>query len=142
MSSVLRCFVGILSFAFSLFSWAETGLQFNAFATLAATRGNDSVLGFLRDISHEEASTDGDLKVTVDSLLGLQIGSSLTSKLDWTVQAVLRDRPKQSLDQSIEWAFLRYMANESTTLRLGRMGVDIFMLSDYRNVGYAYHWVR
>jgi hypothetical protein len=27
-------------------------------------------------------------------------------------------------------------------LRVGRLGLDVFMLSDYRNVGYAYPWVR
>ena len=55
---------------------------------------------------------------------------------------VVKDRLNNSLEDSIEWAFVRYRPLDGLDVRLGRLGTDIFMLSDYRQVGYALPWIR
>ena len=57
-------------------------------------------------------------------------------------QAVLRQRSDQSSLAALEWAFVALRPTPDWTLRLGRINPDAFLLSDYRNVGFAYPWVR
>ena len=58
------------------------------------------------------------------------------------VQVVAKDRFKNTLENSIEWAFLRYRPVDGLDIRAGRMGADVFMLSEYLQVGYTMPWVR
>jgi hypothetical protein len=128
--------------AAALTTQASAGdLRVNGHLTVAATGSSDGGLRFARDLTRVE-NVDDEIRADIDSILGLQIGGSVGEGLDWIVQGVLRDRAEQSLDESIEWAFLRYQPQDSLTLRLGRLGFDVFMLSDYRDVGYANHFVR
>jgi len=121
---------------------ADVGeLQLRGHLALAATGSGDGGLGFSRDLSRS-ASIDDEWRGDIDSILGVQISSSLGDRVDWSVQGVFRDRADQSLDQTIEWAFLRFKPDEYVSLRLGRLGFDVFMLSEYRDVAYAYHFVR
>jgi hypothetical protein len=58
------------------------------------------------------------------------------------VQWVARDHAGNFFEQNLDWAFLRWRLNDDLDIRLGRLGADAFALSDYRNVGYAYPWMR
>lgn len=116
-------------------------LRLSGFGTLGVAHGGDEGFGFRRDISREAQPSDS-WSFKTDSLLGAQLDAQLTPNLDATVQLVARDRPKNGPEESLEWAFLRYQLNPSWTVRLGRLGADVFMLSDYRNVGFAYLWAR
>ena len=44
--------------------------------------------------------------------------------------------------EAIEWAFAAYRPQADLTLRLGRVNPDWFLMSDYRNVGFAYLMAR
>lgn len=145
MPPSIRCrlLAGCLSvFCFSAVAAAADNLRFNGFATLGIASSDDEQLEFRRDITEESGSRDGEWRLDVDSLLGLQWNVKLSEQWDATAQVVLRDRAKQSLGESLEWAFLRYRWRDGSDLRIGRLGLDVYMLSDYRYVGYAYPWVR
>lgn len=114
---------------------------FSGFATVGLLRGGDEVLGYRRDFSRDGVF-DNDWRMKPDSLLGLQVDVSLTGKLDAAAQLVAKDRPNNTLDESLEWAFLRYRPIPGLTLRGGRLGLDLFMLSEYRNLGFSYLWAR
>ena len=43
---------------------------------------------------------------------------------------------------TFEWAFLKWQALPSLYVRAGRMGAPFFMISDFRDVGYANTTVR
>lgn len=53
-----------------------------------------------------------------------------------------RDRLDNTFENSVEWAFLKGRLFPKLIVRAGRLGVDVFMLSEYRNIGFAYPWVR
>lgn len=142
MRALLPLFAGLLIAALALPARAELPLHFNGFATLGLTVGDDELLGFRRGLDGAKASRDGDPRLDVDSLLGLQLNVELSPRLDFTVQGVVRERAQQSLNETTEWAFLRLQADEHSDFRVGRLGLDVFMLADYRQVGYAYPWVR
>jgi len=140
LSGVLLC----LSLSCGIVSGMDLGserLRLSGFGTLGLTRAGDEVLGYRRDISRKGVS-DGQWAFEPDTLLGLQLDARLTQDLDATLQLVARDRQENTLAQSLEWAFLRYRAGSDLTIRAGRLGVDLFMLSEYRNVGFAYLWAR
>jgi hypothetical protein len=116
--------------------------RLSGFATLGLVSSDNSEIAFRRDITQDTGSLDGSLEWRTDSLIGLQWYGSLSAKVDATVQIVARDRFENSLEKSVEWAFIRYRPSDSVDVRLGRLGTDIFLLSDYRQVGYAMPWVR
>lgn len=116
-------------------------VRISGFANIGITQGGTETLGFRRDVSREGVF-DGDASIKPDSLIGLQFDSSLGESLNATLQLVGLDRVSNSFENSIQWAYLRYRATQSITVRAGRLGADIYMLSDYRNLGFAYLWVR
>lgn len=123
--------------------WLANRFRVSGFGTLGVVTGGDEDLGFQRDWSRGNSAVfDGDWSIEQDSLLGLQLDARVTDNLKGAIQLVGRDRPDNSLEDSLEWAFLSYHLSPGTTVRGGRMGVDLFMLSEYRNVGFSYLWAR
>lgn len=117
-------------------------LRFNGFGTVGLTHANlPDGWGFRRDVSHP-GSIDHSTSAAVDSRLGLQLNYAPTRWLEFVGQAVLRQRSDQSSLAALEWAFVALRPTPDWTLRLGRINLDAFLLSDYRNVGFAYPWVR
>jgi len=78
----------------------------------------------------------------LDSKLGLQARKELNPGWDVVGQIVAQEKVNNSIENSIEMAFLRYQSNDKWSFQLGRMVLDTFLLSDHRNVGYSYHSVR
>lgn len=115
--------------------------RFTTFGTLgvAHTQGDDLVAR--RDLSQPE-SFNSDWSWKLDSLVGAQLNANLTDTLSLAVQGVLKSRPQQSLNRSLERVFLGWQATPELSFHAGRLGLDFYMLSDYRDVGFAYLWMR
>ncbi len=116
--------------------------RFSGFASLGLVTNDNPDIIFRRDVTQTQGSHDGDIEWRNDSILGLQWQTQWSYQLETTAQFVVKDRLNNSLEESIEWAFVRYRPLDGLDIRLGRLGTDIFMLSDYRQVGYALPWVR
>ncbi|NEX23264.1 hypothetical protein G3480_23695 [Thiorhodococcus mannitoliphagus] len=116
-------------------------LRLSGFGTLGATYSSEDDLHPLREWGQPD-TFQGHWSWRLDSLLGVQANARISSQLDAAVQLVLKERAEQSLDESTEWAYLGWRPNSEATLRVGRLGLDFYLLSDYRNVGYAYLWER
>lgn len=78
----------------------------------------------------------------VDSRLALQLDAKFTPQLSAVVQAVSQLRYDNSYMPTLEWANIKYDFTSDFSARLGRIVMSTFLASDYRNVGYAYPWVR
>jgi hypothetical protein len=111
------------------------------FGTLAGIGTDTKRLGFRRDFT-QDASATRDWTWDIDSRLGVQLDLDFRNPFHIAVQWVARNHAGNFFEQNLEWAFLRWRPNDTLDLRLGRIGADAFMLSDYRNVGYAYPWMR
>jgi hypothetical protein len=116
--------------------------RFSGFASLGLVSNDNPDLIFRREIIQGEGSRDGTIEWRNDSLLGLQWQTQWSYQFETTAQLILKDRFNNNLANSIEWAFMRYRPLDGFDIRVGRLGTDIFMLSDYRQVGYALPWVR
>lgn len=122
---------------------AEGGIDwsFKAFGTLGAIGTDTSRIGFRRDFSQSKAATS-DWGWATDSRLGLQLDADFNREWHAAVQWVARNHAGNFLEQNLEWAFIRWRPQDNLDVRVGRLGADAFLLSDYRNVGYAYPWMR
>lgn len=119
-----------------------TGLKISGFGTLGYwdSTGPDDLV-FRRELGQNVPKIDKN-HAKADSRLGLQLNYQASERIELVGQLVVREHAHFRADHTIEWAFAKFRPTEDTQLRLGRVGLDMFMLSDYRNVGYAYNWVR
>lgn len=136
----------IASVAALFVSWVSCGntltdtVSFRGFGTLAATHAGSSELGFKTDILQD--GQYGGWALDTDSVVGMQMDASLSNTLKVSAQLVAKDRHNDSLSQYVERAHLIYSANDQWSFRLGRMGNDTQMISEFGSVGFAYDWVR
>lgn len=119
----------------------ESGIQFSGFATLGVSSENKDDLGFLRD-GTQSKDPSRNTSFFPDSTIGGQLSFAFADDWRATSQLVYRDRPRYKLDESLELAFLGYRPTSGLDIRLGRVAVDMFQLSDFRRVDYANLSVR
>ena len=129
---------------------ADEGITYkvSGYGTLAATMIDKSDLQMRSSLSQSKGANKT-LDLGVDSRLGLQgvvnfgQGWSATGQL-----LAIRRRTdgtttsNKDFDIGIEWLFGQYSVNSNLDLRLGRVVLPAFMISDSRNVGYSQPWLR
>lgn len=111
------------------------------FGTLGASGTDTDQLGFRRDIK-QTPGVSNNWGYATDSRLGLQLDVDINKSWHATAQWVARNNAGDFFEQNLDWLFLRWRPVDDLDIRVGRMGFDVFMLSEYRNVGYAYLWMR
>ncbi len=134
--------VSVLALGSSIVMATPSAWRFSGFINLGLTRGDSTELGFKRDITQYQASFDGKWRSEIDSSVGLQLNWQWSSACDASAQLLFKQRYNDDAADHLEWAFLRCRLDDQQQLRVGRLGLDVFMLSDYRHVGYAYPFVR
>lgn len=77
-----------------------------------------------------------------DSRLGAQIDAKLTDSLSASVQLLAEHRYNGTFGGDVQLANLKWQATSSTALRVGRMPLGLYMVSDYQKVGYSMPWVH
>lgn len=117
-------------------------LRVSGFGTLGLATGDNKQYGLLRDQESYKGAGGASPPPWTDSRLGLQIDAEITPDLSATIQGVFQKDPGVSFTQTVQWAFLKYQPASWLQIRVGRMGANSFMLSDLRNVGFTYDWVR
>ena len=115
-------------------------LQFSGFATLGAVYSDSENYGYRKHVSSDNAVYSGEVDFKQHSLLGLQADWNISSSFDFVYQGVLRELPEPSFDRYTTLAFLRYEVNTNWSIRLGRIAADLFLLTEYRDVDFAYIW--
>ena len=78
----------------------------------------------------------------VDSQFGVQADTRFTPWLSATVQGLVRKNGREGFRAGITWAFLKAKINDQWSVRAGRVVAPVFLISDYRNIGYANTTVR
>lgn len=117
-------------------------LRLSGFGTLGYAWDNRSDLTPTRDISQLPKVDYRAGSWKLDSRVGAQLEYGLTPLVDLVGQVVWRDHFKSDTDSSVELAYASIRPQPQLDIRVGRVNYDAFLMSDYRNVGYAYTWVR
>lgn len=87
----------------------------------------------------------------LDSRLGLQGVAKFNDEFSVTAQLLGQRRrtgdasaaqPNDDFDAGFEWLFAQYSPTSNFDMRLGRVVLPAFMISDSRNVGFSQPWLR
>jgi hypothetical protein len=78
----------------------------------------------------------------IDSRLGGQVTAHFAPRLSAMLQVISEQRFDNTYKPHVEWANINYQATPEFGVRLGRIVLPTFLLSDTRKVGYANPWVR
>lgn len=116
-------------------------LSLSGFGTLGAARSDNATRAF-RANSVSDSGAGASFDLSVDSVLGIQGSLQIGSRLDLTLQSVVRKSPTGSYDPRVTWAFASYQATPELLLRIGRTRLPFFMYSDSLNLNYANPWIR
>lgn len=126
-------------------SWAQnpdnSPLSVRGFGTLGGAYHRGGEAGFRRDITQPKGARNS-FTTDLDSRFGLQLSASWHEQWDATVQVLTRYGYDGAYRPELTWGFLRYRPRPDLEIRTGRLGWDVYLLSDSREVGYAYLWAR
>lgn len=81
-----------------------------------------------------------DLDFADESLFGIQITAPLNERVSATAQIVAKGN--DDFDADLAWAYANITLSDSFELKVGRQRTPFFRYSDYKDVGYAYAWMR
>lgn len=132
---VINIITGVLVL-FSPLSYAE--IDISGYATFKAIHNaNDENANYYNGlVDANETNFD-----TRESNIGIQFTTDISSKMDMTVVMSARGGPDQKYNFETEWAYANYKFDDDLSLRIGKVKGPFYMVSDYKDVGYAYPWV-
>lgn len=79
---------------------------------------------------------------SVDSLLAAQVDARLNDNWSAVVQVISALNADGNYKPHLEWANIKYAFSPDLSVRVGRIALPTFLVSDTRLVGYANTWVR
>lgn len=124
-------------------AWAETTYNFSGFGTLGMTHNNNRDADFIANrFQPNGPGKSAPTMFGVDTKAGVQATAQIGKDLSAVVQAVTDHRVDNTYAPRFEWANLKYQMTRDSYVRVGRVVASVFMISDYRSVGYAQTMVR
>jgi hypothetical protein len=78
----------------------------------------------------------------VDSIFAAQATATLSSRWSAVLQVMAQQQADDRFRPEIEWANVKFQATPNLALRVGRIGLPIFLLNDTRNIHYSMAWAR
>ncbi|WP_439535923.1 signal protein [Methyloversatilis sp.] len=146
-STTLRLLAILLTLTASSAACAEAGTQepiwrFGGFGTLGAGYHGSDGLTYRRDLEQAGGHDGGRLGFRGDSRIGVQASASFDARWSAQIQSVSRLDSEGKWTPQLSWTFLRYTPSDTLDMRIGRLGVDLYLDGDSRHVGYAFTTVR
>lgn len=117
--------------------------DFNAYGTIGAAHSTEDKADFVSGPGQSEGAGDSeDVTFAIDSRVAAQLTVNFTPKLTAVAQVVSEQRDNNSWTPYFEWANIKYDFTPDMSVRVGRIVLPSFIVSDYRKIGYANHWAR
>jgi hypothetical protein len=126
----------------SNFVLAAPEVRVSGFGTVGVVSADSDQFGYRSDFSKTGGVFKGDFDFSESTNLGIQFDIIASEEIDIVVQAVYRDQQELNLKSALNLAFIRYSPNANWSFRLGRTAYDLFLLTEYRDIGYAYTWAH
>lgn len=118
----------------------DGNLSISGFGTVGVAQSNSDNAQFVR-YNQSEGVADSP-RIGLDTNLGLQATYKMNDWLSGTVQVLTRRGPQGNFGTDVTWGFLKAKINDEVSVRVGRVVVPTFLISDYQNVGYANTMMR
>ncbi len=112
----------------------------SGFGTAGFTITDTSDAQYVRGSMPKGADSSGD--VGLDSIAGVQATVHFTDRITGTAQVLLRRLHEDSFELDSPLAFIKANLDHGFAVRLGRLQLPVFLVSDFRQVGYANTWIR
>jgi hypothetical protein len=117
-----------------------SSVRVSGFGTGALTWTDTNDAQFARPNQASGAGTSP--RTGVDSNLGVQVDARINDWLSLTGQGLVRKYGEDDYGADATLAFAKFKLSDTLNVRVGRVPLAVFMVSDYRNVGYANTMVR
>jgi hypothetical protein len=118
----------------------EKMFDFSAFGTAGFAITDTNAAQFVRESQPVGADNSGDFGL--DSRLGVQGTAHLMPQISATVQVMFRRQYQTSMELDVPLAFVKDQLTSDFAVRLGRLQFPAFLVSEYRQVGYANTMLR
>jgi Gram-negative porin len=117
--------------------------EINGYATLGVMHSSEDQADFRGSLLLENGvGYSQSWSLEVDSRVGAQLTAEFNSKLSAVAQVLVEQQADGTYTPHLEWADLKYQLSPDASVRIGRIVLPSFLVSDYRKVGYANVWVR
>jgi len=113
---------------------------FSGFGTVGVVRTDTDLAEYGIAGQPEGATKSADFGV--DSKIGVQGTVTFNPIFSATAQLLSKRNHEAKWTPELEWGFVKARINDTFSARVGRMGTPYFMVSDFRNVGFANTWIR
>jgi len=122
---------------------AEPTFSFSGYGTLGVVHSDNDQADYLADVFKPNGpGATRSWSPDVDSRLGAQVSATFTPSLSAVIQVLAQQRYDNSYTPVVEWANVKWAITPDASVRLGRMVLPVFMVTDSRRVGYSNPWVR
>jgi hypothetical protein len=119
---------------------AATTYDVSGFGTAGFAITDTGKADFVRGSQPVGANSQGD--VGLDSIAGIQATVHLNDMFSGTTQVLLRRLYDKGFGLDVPLAFIKAQLNKDFAVRVGRVPFPAFLVSDFRQVGYANTWIR
>jgi hypothetical protein len=119
----------------------DSPITVSGFGSAAITSTNSDKAEFVR-YNQIDGASSSNATTGVDSVLGLQATAKVNDWLSVTGQGIVRKDNSKSFVGEVSWAFAKARINSDLSVRVGRIGLPVYGVSDYINVGYANTMLR
>lgn len=121
---------------------AEPLWRIGGFGTVGAGYHGSEGIQYRRDLEQAKGIEGGRIGFRTDTRFGVQAGATFDGQWSALVQGVSRLNGEGNWEPSLTWAFVRYSPVDWLDVRVGRLGVDVYLAGDSRHVGYTYTAAR
>jgi hypothetical protein len=131
-------------------TYADTGSEsgppmflFSGFGTVGVVHSSEDRADFVSGgFLPSGAGYTHPWSAAVDSLIGGQVVANFTPQFSAMLQVISQQNYDNSYTPHVEWANIKYQFTPDMSVRVGRIVLPSFLVSDTRNIGYANPWVR
>ncbi|MDR0717394.1 MAG: hypothetical protein LBF50_08265 [Azoarcus sp.] len=114
--------------------------RISGFATLGMVATGSRDVRFIRPSVNHPGGENPDFGP--DTVIGVHGDISLGARAALVLQAISRESTLGSFDPRASLAFVSYALTPNVTVRMGRVRVPFFMLSETIDINYANPWIR
>jgi len=117
--------------------------SFSGFGTLGVTHSSEKNADFIPTF-YQQNGVGGtrNWDFNTDSKIAAQVTANFTSQWSAVLQVISEQRYDNSYVPLVEWANLKYAFTPDFSVRVGRVVLPTYLVSDSRKVGYANPWIR
>lgn len=138
---VLTLGLALPSLAHEEYGPDERGISLSGFGTLGVVHNSTAGAEYMRDYLQPHGPAD-EWTLNTDSRFGVQLDARFNAHITMTVQGISKYSHDGDHDPELNLALISYEPTPELRLRAGRLGWDVYMLADSRDIGYSYVWVR